>query len=352
MKYNIFKQQRLKYLLIAWAVIILLVIVQTSLGNLYKGKESWTFSGVCLYLFMQFCIGCALIFFYVVPLYDRIKNISSNGVRYLAHILHGIGFGLLNIAAYAYFSKFKKGKAATDNLTDSIMELFTTDYHNSIKGYLIFLAILYAYDYFKQHEATIIRQKDLENEMDKVKLQSLRAQLQPHFLFNALNNVVALIDENKQQAQRSLIQLSDLLRYTVNLKPSKLVTIQEEIDTIKKYICIEKAKYESQLDIKWEIAPTLSAYKVPPLIMQPLVENAIKHGFRNIHPSLTIVISVGDGYIEVKNNGSPLEQPITNGNGLTLVEKRLAAHFGDRAAFALTQKDNWITSRIEFHDHI
>lgn len=343
---------RFKFIVIAWGLIILSVLLQMNLLGIYNPELAWSFADYLIYSTIQLCIGVFLILLYVIPIYDVIKTIKANILKGLSLVLHGLVFGILYIGSLSLTYELKSHGTITPKLQERVFDLFFTDLHNSIKTYLIFISILYAYDYFKKNAQSITKNKSLENEMDQIKLEALQAQFQPHFLFNALNNIVALIDENKSKAQDSLIQLSDLLRYTVNLEPSKLIGINEEIQTIKTYISIEKAKYEAQLNVVWEIADSLNHFRVPPLIMQPLVENAIKHGYKNNTKQLTIIISIEKGLIEIKNNGSSLTTPVIKGNGLLLVEKRMHIHYSDKFDFHVRQENNWIINTIKFHDFV
>jgi LytS/YehU family sensor histidine kinase len=161
-----------------------------------------------------------------------------------------------------------------------------------------------------------------------------------------------LIDENAGQAQRSLINLSDLLRYTINLQPLELVPVQEEINTLKQFLTIEKAKYEDQLRVQWQLPDQVADWQIPPLIIQPLVENAIKHGFMNNSEVLTIMISVAPTCrtIRVANDGAPLSSPIVSGQGTEIVKKRLDIHFGARGTFRIFQEGDWVINEIQIHE--
>ncbi len=341
---------RFRYLLLAWSIIVIFILMQMKLVGLYRPELHWPLKDYFVLFISQLIIGTVLIYFYVIPFYDIIKKQKLIFYRLMLFLCHGTIFGVVHVLLGSLLNELKKNNAITAEFKERFYNLFFTDLHNSIKTYLILISILFAYDFFKKNTQSIIREKNLENEMDRVRLQSLRAQLQPHFLFNALNNIVALIDENKQKAQRSLINLSDLLRYTVNLEPSKLIGIEEEIQTLKTYLSIEKAKYESQLNIDWNVSEKLDSFMVPPLIIQPLVENAIKHGFKNNDNELTIKIIIKKGYIEVKNNGYGLNEPVIKGNGLRLVEKRLQVHFDNDFDFIIEQIDNWIVNIIKINE--
>lgn len=339
--------------MIAWTIVILFVLAQMTLLSYYEPGEWWTFWDKIWYFWLQLGIGVLLLQLIVIPGYDLIQRNQSLFKKIPLFGLHAVCYGLAYLGLYSLAYEYKMYGTITEELSTRFYQLFFTDLHNAIKTYLIFIAILAAYDYFQENARSIIQKKDLENQVDKIRLQSLRAQLQPHFLFNSLNNIVALIDENSKQAQRSLINLSDLLRYTINLQPLELVPVQEEITTLKQFLAIEKAKYEDQLRIQWRVPELPGDWQVPPLIIQPLVENAIKHGFVNNSEELTIVITIdpGRGMIRVANNGAPLPVPVASGQGTDIVKKRLDIHFGAQGSFRIFQDGGWVTSEIQIHEH-
>lgn len=348
---NIFTN-RFKYLIIAWGIIVLFVLMQMKLVGIYKPEIYWPLKDYFVLFISQMVIGTALIYFYIVPFYDKIKLQKSRFARLLLFFLHALLFGVIHVFLGSLLNELKKNNAITDEFKNRFYNLFFTDLHNSIKTYLILISILFAYDFFKKNAQSIIREKNLENEVDRVKLQSLRAQLQPHFLFNALNNIVALIDENKVKAQSLLIDLSDLLRNTINLKPQIMVTIEEEIALIKTYLSIEKSKYEEQLNVTWLVEKDLKGMMLPPLIVQPLIENAIKHGFIDNSQVLKIEISIGPNLVKVKNNGSVLNENYEMGQGLAIVKKRLDIHYKDRCKFDLYMEEDWIVNEINIYENI
>ncbi|MEM9549113.1 MAG: histidine kinase [Bacteroidota bacterium] len=343
---------RFRYLLLAWLIIVLFVTVQMGLVGFYKPEMHWPLNYYIFFFIKQLILGIVFIHFYVIPIYDLIKKIKSTTLKILSFFGHGFVFGTLLQFIVSFLNELKINNAITPQFKDRFYNLFFTDLHNSIRTYLILIAILFAYDYFRKNTKSIIAQKNLENEMNKVKLESLHAQLQPHFLFNSLHNIVALIDEDKQKSQQALIYLSDLLRYTVNLQPENLVSIAEEIETIKTYLFIEKARHEEKLNVIWEVQTDIKDLKVPPLIAQPLIENSIKHGFKENRNILTLIISITKEMIKISNNGSPLSFPIDKGNGLNLVEKRLEVHFPNRFEFKIKQDKEWIINTIIFHANV
>jgi two-component sensor histidine kinase len=125
-------------------------------------------------------------------------------------------------------------------------------------------------------EAT--RRARLESAARDAQLQALSARLQPHFLFNALHSVSTLIDEDPEAARQTLVRLSDLLRRTLETATRRETPLREEIEWVETYLAIEKARYEDRLAVEVDAEPELMSTLVPALVLQPLVENAVKHG--------------------------------------------------------------------------
>ena len=147
--------------------------------------------------------------------------------------------------------------------------------------YWIILGVFMALYYFKQFRDKEVEILMMENELNNAQLSALKMQLQPHFLFNALNTVSALISTNGKQAQKVLSRLGNLLRTMLDQNQKNYIQLSEEIEYTKYYLDIEQMRFMDRLTVNYDIDPgSLKAY-VPNLILQPLVENAIKHGFSN-----------------------------------------------------------------------
>ncbi len=143
--------------------------------------------------------------------------------------------------------------------------------------------------------------------------------------------------------------MSDLLRYSMNIAPDKLIPLEEEIDLLKKYLSIEHARYEDQLEINWVWEKTKHVFYLPPMILQPIVENCIKHGFKNHEGNLSVIIEIHerDGKILIKNNGIPLKDNFKYGTGLQIIHQRLKHHYGEKAFFKIFQKDEWVINQLK-----
>src|SRR5215203_1474711 len=182
---------------------------------------------------------------------------------------------------------------------------------------------------------------------NKAQLEMLRYQLNPHFLFNALNSIRASVDEDAARAKEMITRLSEFLRYSLG----------EEIEAVQNYLAIEKIRFEEKLEIEFEIEKAAEDFRVPCFLLNPLVENAIKHGLQTSAKPLKLKISAdvsGDKLIlEVINSGK-LNGHANGGTkiGLKNVRERLEKLFGDRGKFELRQDGDFVKARIEIEDKI
>lgn len=188
---------------------------------------------------------------------------------------------------------------------------------------------------------------------DKAQLEVLRYQLNPHFLFNALNSIRASVDEDAARAKQMITQLSEFLRHSLLSVEKKEIPLQEEIEAVQNYLAIEKIRFEEKLEVEYAIEERAKDFKVPCFLLNPLVENAIKHGLKTSAKPLQIKISaeVADArlVIEVMNSGQLQNDFERNGTkiGLRNVRERLAKLFGQNAKFELKQDGDFVRARIE-----
>jgi sensor histidine kinase YesM len=180
---------------------------------------------------------------------------------------------------------------------------------------------------FRKREAQMLQlSKDAE-------LAQLRQQLQPHFLFNSLNSINALVVSQPQKAREMVLQLSEFLRGTIRKDSHSWITLEEELNYLKMYLDIERVRFGHRLEVNFEIAPALLPVRIPQLLIQPLVENAIKHGLYGVTGEVKIEVSgQKEGsylILEIKNPFDPESHaPEGTGFGLSSVERRLYLLFG------------------------
>jgi len=213
----------------------------------------------------------------------------------------------------------------------------------------LYLAIEYSFDARYESE----RSAELSAMAQAAKLRALSNQINPHFLFNSLNSISALILEGRPaEAERMLGRLADFFRSTLSIDPLVDVTLEGEFELHRRYLAIEQLRYPD-LIVEVELPAALSGALVPALIVQPLVENAIKHGVAKSHPPTRIVLAAareGDmlaiSIINTANPGIPRAVPVHEGVGTANVRQRLAEYFGDRQSLFLRPAPGRFEARV------
>ena len=217
----------------------------------------------------------------------------------------------------------------------SFREMIATSARYNLIRVLVILAVCYSWVHLQNTQAARLRIAELESGLTRARLDALAAQLNPHFLFNALNSIAELIHLDPQAADRMLIALSALLRRSLS-SPGHEVTVQEEAALVAQYFSIEKIRLGERLDVHWEIDPSCTQALVPALILQPLAENAIVHGIarRRTPGRIDIAIRCADERLvmEVSDDGRASEAaPRRGGHGIGLAntQARLRCLYGN-----------------------
>lgn len=191
-----------------------------------------------------------------------------------------------------------------------------------------------------------------QRQASEAQLELLRARLEPHFFFNALNTAIALTQEAPAAAEQVLLDLSALLRQSLNLGQMTQSDLRAELALVRRYLAIEAARFEQNLQVEYAIDPAALDTPVPPFVLQPLVNNAIKHGMRTSPMPLRVVIAVQatprGGRVEITNTGR-LGDASTAGHGIGTrnLAARLAAERPGRHRFELTEADGQVRAVVE-----
>lgn len=210
--------------------------------------------------------------------------------------------------------------------------------------FLLYWAILgvgYLIHYYTRDRKHALQTAQLEAQLAQAHLNALRVQLQPHFLFNTLHSVSALMDEDLEQARRMLVRLGDLLRMTLETEGTHEVPLQQELESTELYLDIERVRFPDQLEVELLVDAEAMDALVPSLILQPLVENAIRHGVAPLEEGgrVTVRARLEDGslVLQVTDNGAGRSSPAAHdgrvGVGLTNVRARLNELYGTRHRF-------------------
>lgn len=187
--------------------------------------------------------------------------------------------------------------------------------------------------------------REKEVQARDAELRALKAQINPHFLFNSLNSITALTATDPVRAREMCIRLSDFLRSTLGLGERESISWREELQLAKTYLEVEQVRFGARLLVEMDVDEDCSDCLVPPLVLQPLIENAVKHGIATMVEGGTIkvVCRVNDGLLEVSvENGFDPESPAPRRSGLGLrnVRDRLATRFGDVAHLSAQSTEN------------
>ena len=286
----------------------------------------------------------------LIFLVDRLIPVSSKQLarRVLAHFLPS----LLVTCVYVYLLGAIRATFGMDQwnsllsmrvLVDSLRSLFLWNW----LIYWLILGAWQAYRYYDHYIAGELRLERLEKSFSEARLNALRMQLDPHFLFNALNTISSQVERDPKLARGMIEHLGDLLRLSLESKDLQEVPLAEEMAFLEHYLAIQKIRFGDQLRIETQIAPEVKYACVPCLFVQPLVENAIRHGISRRASGGTVIVSadrVGNRLeIRVLDDGVGLPAGWTlensGGVGLSVTRQRLAGLYSDgEARFAVNRR--------------
>lgn len=217
---------------------------------------------------------------------------------------------------------------------------------------LIWNVIYFAYHFFDKSRKQEMKTLQLESTRNESELLNLKNQLKPHFMFNAMNSIRALVDDDPVLAKQSITQLSNLLRNTLQFGKKKLITLKEELQIVNDYLALEKIRFEERLEYQQDVDESLLNTTLPPLLIQTLVENAIKHGISKKteggEVSLHIFRNEDSLQIDIRNVGEYNPDAVTNsGIGLENAKKRLEIIYGDKASFSIGNDNGMVLTRVQ-----
>lgn len=224
----------------------------------------------------------------------------------------------------------------------------------------MFTVLFFAVDYRLESRDQRAKAAEAAALAQQAQLQMLRYQLNPHFLFNALNSIRAMIRQEPERARQILTELAEFLRYSLNGRGHES-TLREELAAIESYLAIQRIRFEEKLAVAWRIDPALEDLVLPCFLVHPLVENAVKYGMETSELPLRLEIEItvrgGERVIRVSNTGQlgpaaagrAAGWPGT-GTGLANVRQRLELAFPGRHAFALTERGGWVHAEIRLRE--
>ncbi len=271
----------------------------------------------------------------------------------LAHLTAFAVFTTVHLAFFTYITNVIRPFDVMTNerpFWDSFVGRLTYQSHLELLIYLATLGVGYAFDYYDKYRERESRASQLEAQLAQAQLQALRMQLHPHFLFNTLNGIAGLVRDQKNKAAVNMIAgLSDLLRYTLENAGRQEVPLREELDFLELYLDIQQMRFSDRLAVRIEVAPETLDALVPSLILQPLVENAIRHGVAGRASAGTVGVTAELEYgllrIKVYDDGPGLREdwatPEAAGGGIGLANTRarLEQLYGVRHGFTVRNRE-------------
>ena len=223
------------------------------------------------------------------------------------------------------------GRAATFGM--ALAQFFRLNFHANVLTYWALVGLAWGVDTYAKYRDRELAASQLETQLAQAELGALKMQLQPHFLFNTLNAIAALLRSKPEAAEGMILQLSEFLRLTLKNTGRPDVSLREELDFLECYLAIEKIRFQDRLSTRFRIRSEVLDARIPNLLLQPLVENAIRHGIARDHRAGRLEVSAsherGRLLLRVTDDGPGLPPgPVTEGIGLTNTRERLRHLFG------------------------
>ncbi len=238
-----------------------------------------------------------------------------------------------------------------------VLGQMTLDAPTFVILYAAWATIYFLYHYLQSYNRSL----KIEAAMNEMHLNQLKSQLNPHFIFNALNSMRALVDEEPSKAKVAITQLSNILRNSLIMDKKRVIGFNEELSTVKDYLALESIRFEERLKVEFDIDPESDRFDVPPMMVQTLIENAIKHGVSNLMEGglveLTSAIEDSKLKIRIRNSGQLVNGKRRNkkggGYGLANTKERLKLIYGEEASFRIyNENDKFVVTEVKIPQRI
>lgn len=231
-----------------------------------------------------------------------------------------------------------------------ILRRFLYNLVNDFPSFLVWASIYYVYQLIESDRKAVLDKVKLQAQVKELELKTIKAHINPHFIFNALNSIRALVDENPSRARTAITELSNILRSSMQADKLETTTLEKELNIVKDYLALEHIRFEDRLKVNYDIDEDTLDQLIPPMMIQTLVENAIKHGIgRQVNGGNINIIAdfVNDDLeIKVQNTGQLDTEINTEGFGVTSTYNRLNLLFDKKAKFELKNLEGMVEAKI------
>jgi two-component system, LytTR family, sensor kinase len=238
---------------------------------------------------------------------------------------------------------------------------YPMEFSNDLIGFTVIVGLYSFYQRLRIAQAQQLAAAELQTKLVQAQLENLRLQLQPHFLFNTLNTISSVMYEDVRAADAMITQLSDLLRLTLQASRAHEIPLAEELEITRLYLDLMQKRFENKLRVTYSVDPSLHSSLVPQLILQPLLENSLRHGMKSGSSAMDLSIAAhrenGSLILQVSDTGCGLGEidpsgVFGRGVGLSNIRDRLAHLYGDGQQFSISNRPSGgaeVTMRVPLH---
>ncbi len=257
-------------------------------------------------------------------------------------------FSIVNSFSTSYVADILKLYEPGRNIPLSRRFLFSIIFDTPI--FLVWMSVYVLWHYIEFTNTEEIKKVRLETMIKELELKTIKSQINPHFIFNALNSIRALVDEDPQRARKAITELSNILRSSIQVDKVEITSLEKELDIVKDYLALEYIRFADRLKVVYEVDSKTLSHQIPPMMLQTLVENAIKHGLSKQPGDCTIKIISNvesDKLVLIVQNTGLLQQAEKDGFGLQSTRERLNILYRGQAIFEIFQcEPNQVTAKL------
>jgi sensor histidine kinase YesM len=328
---------------VAFTIYILFCALQVTLRNLHSAQSKPWSETITLQIVWGYT--WALLTPFIIWFTNRFALSRRNLARnLLLQVCFGIAFAFAHRTIYLIIVPLISPTALTIP-EPGLSKIFYFLYFisESFLDYLFILAIYQAFLFYSNYQTERLKAAVLESSLSRAQLEILNSQINPHFLFNTLGAISALIYQNRQAAVDCIAELSELLRISLKSNQNQKTTFKEELDFLEKYVQIQQTLLQKRLRVKWNIAPETLEAEIPSMVLQPLVENSIRHGISPLKRGGTLEIIASSSNrrltLLVKDDGRGFTSnpSLNTGLGLKNIRDRLENLYNNQHEFKIRE---------------
>lgn len=344
-----------------WKRAYLLICIWYGINFAISGFFEWRFVNPqayvlwnTMFLFEALCALILLIFLWTHWLFRFQAMIQIAG-----HVIGIILFFFLMGTLSYYFTDYIEGFVYLEHWQEYMLELMSWDALRFHDQYIITVGVYYVISYFQGLQRKENEKSELALRNREMQISLLKSQINPHFLFNTLNSISTLVHSSKEQARKVITQLSDIFRYALDSHSDEMVKLANEVDFIENYVRIQQVRFGDRLKFVKDVDASCLNFRIPPMILQPLVENSVKYGIAPKKEGGTIFLSVRRSgrivFFEVKDNGlgsnaKKVMDGTSSGVGMANTDMRLKSYFGSQSGLRVRANDRGYTVSFYIED--